>query len=139
MIGKIYLELQFQTKVKEEWIDYNGYMQDSYYGLVFGYAVDAFEDKVGFDRLYRQKTGCTIYLVEEHKYFLREIKENDIVEVNFEVFEVGEKLFHLYCTKYSNNAQDAISELLEMHVQQRPATCGIPISVSIYGKLKKIL
>lgn len=61
--------------VLPEWIDYNGHMQDAYYGLVFSQAVDALQDDVGFDQAYRQKTGCTIYLLEEHKFFLSEVKK----------------------------------------------------------------
>ncbi len=51
---------RFQTTVRPEWIDYNGHMQDAYYGLIFSYAVDGFQDAVGFDRAYRERTGCTV-------------------------------------------------------------------------------
>ncbi|EEE35651.1 conserved hypothetical protein [Rhodobacteraceae bacterium KLH11] len=34
--------------MKPEWIDYNGHMQDAYYGLVFSYAVDAMQDAPQF-------------------------------------------------------------------------------------------
>ena len=36
----------YQTQVLPDWIDYNGHMQDAFYGLVFSYAVDAFQDWV---------------------------------------------------------------------------------------------
>ena len=39
----------FKINVLEEWIDYNNHMQDAYYGLAFSYAVDHFQDVVGFD------------------------------------------------------------------------------------------
>ena len=87
----------YHTKVKADWIDYNGHMQDAYNGLVFSYAVDAFQDVVGFDAAYRQRTGCTIYLVEEHKYFLKEVKEGDLLEIRIGLLAVTEKLFHLHC------------------------------------------
>ncbi|MCV2869292.1 hypothetical protein OEW28_11720 [Defluviimonas sp. WL0002] len=51
----------YRTSVRPEWIDYNGHMQDAYYGLVFSHAVDAFQDEVGFDAAYRKATGCTTY------------------------------------------------------------------------------
>ena len=59
---------EYKTTVWPEWIDYNGYMRDAYYGLVFSKAIDALQDEVGFNQAYRQRTGCTIYLVEEHKF-----------------------------------------------------------------------
>ena len=132
------MTFKFQSKVKSEWIDYNGHMQDAYYGLVFSYAVDAFQDEIGFDRAYREQTGCTIYLVEEHKYFLREIKENDLVEVKIEVLEATEKLFHLHCTMCKHETAVAISELLEMHVKQKPTPHSVPIPGAILNRLRSL-
>ena len=126
----------YREKVKAEWIDYNCHMQDAYYGLVFSYAVDAFQDTVGFDAEYRQKTGCTIYLVEEHKYFLREVKEGDLLEVYIDLLAVTEKLFHLHCRMVSNAEEVAVSELVEMHVQQQPTPKGIVIPETIFQKMK---
>lgn len=35
------MTFKFETTILPEWIDYNGHMRDSYYGLVFSLAVDA--------------------------------------------------------------------------------------------------
>ena len=122
-------------KVKAVWIDYNGHMQDAYYGLVFSYAVDAFQDAVGFDAAYRQETGCTIYLVEEHKYFLKEVKQGDLLEVYIDLLAVTEKMFHLHCRMFSKGEEVAVSELVEMHVQQKPSPKGVAIPATILGKM----
>ncbi len=129
------MAFKFKTKVRSEWIDYNGHMQDAYYSLVFSSAVDAFQDEVGFDWAYRQKTGCTIYLVEEHKFFLREVKENDLLEVNIALLDLSEKLFHLHCSMYENKTAVAVSELMEMHVKQRPSPHSVPIPETILSNL----
>ena len=125
----------YQTKVKANWIDYNGHMQDAYYGLVFSYAVDAFQDVVGFDAAYRQRTGCTIYLVEEHKYFLKEVKEGDLLEIRIALLAVTEKLFHLHCQMLSGGQEVAIGELIEMHVQQKPRPKGVAIPEAIMEQM----
>ena len=49
-------------------------MQDAYYGLAFSYAIDHFQDKVGFDDKYRRQSGNTIYVIEDHKFYLNEVK-----------------------------------------------------------------
>ncbi len=121
--------------MKEAWIDYNGHMQDAYYGLVFSYAVDAFQDTVGFDAAYRQETGCTIYLVEEHKYFLKELKQGDLIEVYIDLLAVTKKLFHLHCRMVSNGEEVAVSELVEMHVQQKPSPRAVAIPATILQKM----
>lgn len=129
----------YDTYVKPEWIDYNAHMQDAYYGLVFSYAVDAFQDWVGFDAAYRAKTDCTIYLIEEHKYFLREVKEADPLVVQIEVLGVSDKLFHLHCVMKSMGQDVAISELMEMHVCQKPTPKGVPIPRNIFTQLETLV
>ena len=81
------MTFRFETTILPEWIDYNGQMRDSYFGLVFSFAVDALQDEIGFDESYRQRTGCTIYLIEDHKYYLREVKQGAVVRVETQVLE----------------------------------------------------
>ena len=88
--------VEYSTTVRPDWIDYNGHMQDAFYGLIFSYGVDAFQDAVGFDRAYREATGCTIYLLEDHKYFLREVKVGAEVLVRTYLIGLWEKRFHLW-------------------------------------------
>ena len=133
------MPFEYTTTVKPEWIDYNGHMQDAFYGLVFSYAVDAFQDWVGFDAAYRTETGCTIYLVEEHKYFLREVKKSDPLTVQICVLGVAEKLFHLHCVMQSDGHDVAISELMEMHVCQKPNPKGAPIPQDIAARLNELI
>ncbi len=130
------MSFHYRGKVKSDWIDYNGHMQDAYYGLVFSYAVDAFQDAVGFDAAYRQATGCTIYLVEEHKYFVKEVKAGDPLEVHIDLLAVTKKLFHLHCRMVSDGREVAVSELIEMHVQQKPIPKGVTIPSTILEKMK---
>lgn len=133
------MPFEYTTSVKPDWIDYNGHMQDAYYGLVFSYAVDAFQDWVGFDAAYRAETHGTIYLVEEHKYFLREVKERDPLTVLINVLGVSEKVFHLHCVMQSNGHDVAISELMEMHVCQKPTPKGAPIPHDIAARLNELI
>ena len=117
----------YHTNVHSDWIDYNGHMQDAYYGLVFSHGVDALQDEVGFDHAYRDATGCTIYLVEEHKYFLKEVKYADALAVNIHLISQTDKLFHLYAEMICAQKTVALCELIEMHVQQKPCPHGVPI------------
>ena len=133
------MPFEYTITVKPEWIDYNGHMQDAYYGLVFSYAVDAFQDWVGFDAAYRTATDCTIYLVEEHKYFLREVKESDPLAVQISVLGVSQKVFHLHCVMQSGGHDVAISELMEMHVCQKPTPKGAPIPLDIAARLNELI
>ena len=68
----------YRTAIAPEWIDYNGHLRDAYYGLIVSYAADALMDKIGMDAAYRDRTHRTLYTVEMHLHFLREVKHSDI-------------------------------------------------------------
>ncbi|WP_170335000.1 thioesterase family protein [Ruegeria arenilitoris] len=126
----------FETTVKPEWIDYNGHMQDAYYGLVFSYAVDAIQDEVGFDADYRARTGCTIYLLEDHKYYLKEVKEADHLRTETRILKCDEKRFHLHMEMLRDGDLAAVGEFIELHVRQKPSPHAAPIPDEILQRLQ---
>ncbi|WP_027256582.1 thioesterase family protein [Leisingera aquimarina] len=126
----------FETNVLPEWIDYNGHMRDSYYGLVFSLAVDAFQDEIGFDEAYRRRTGCTIYLLEDHKFFLREVKEGARVRVETRIVGCDSKRFHLHMQMFNGTALASVGEFMELHVCQHPQPHAMPMPEEILQKLE---
>ena len=128
----------FETTVQPDWIDYNGHMRDSYYGLVFSLAVDALQDKVGFDAAYRKKTSCTIYLLEDHKFYLREVHEGDRLVVSTRVLAVDVKRFHLHMVMTKDTDEICVGEFMEMHVQQKPKPHAIPMPNEIRLRLEAL-
>jgi len=60
--------------VLPEWVDYNGHMSEPYYVLIFGNATDAFYDHIGMDDATRRATATSIYTVEAHINYLREVR-----------------------------------------------------------------
>ncbi|WP_424980514.1 thioesterase family protein [Leisingera sp. S232] len=125
----------FETNVLPEWIDYNGHMRDSYYGLVFSLAVDAFQDEVGFDAAYRKRTGCTIYLLEDHKFFLREVKEGTRIRVETRIIGCDHKRFHLHMQMFDGTALASVGEFMELHVCQHPQPHAMAMPEEILQKL----
>jgi acyl-CoA thioester hydrolase len=125
--------------VRPEWIDYNGHMQDAYYGLVFSHAVDALQDAVGVDADYRAATGNTIYLLEDHKMFLREVKAGAEVAVATRVIGLTAKRFHLWAEMTSGGVRVAVSEMMELHVCQHPQPHGTPLPSEIHARLQAAL
>lgn len=125
----------FETTILPDWIDYNGHMRDSYFGLVFSLAVDAFQDEVGFDEGYRQRTGCTIFVLEDHKHYLREVKEGARVRVESRVLGCDAKRFLLHMQMFDAGNLAAVGEFIEIHVKQRPKPRAVPIPRAILEKL----
>ena len=106
--------------MQEEWIDYNNHMQDAYYGLAFSYAVDHFQDAVGFDENYRSRTGCTIFVVEDHKFYLNEVKLRSELVIKTTLLDADKKKFILQSQMLVNDKKVATSEMLQAHVKTAP-------------------
>ncbi len=131
-MGRVF---EYHDRVRPEWIDYNGHMQDAYYGLVFSYAVDHVQDAVGFDQAYRDRTGATIYVVEDHRKFLKEVHEGADLVVQTRVLDVDAQRFHIHQTMLQAGRPVCIAEALEVHVTQHPKAHITPMPAFAYDAL----
>jgi acyl-CoA thioester hydrolase len=125
----------YETAILPEWIDYNGHLRDAYYGLIVSLATDALMDRVGLDATYRARTGCTLYTVEMHIHFLREVKRTDTVSVAVRIAGADAKRVHaaFEIAAGSASAVAATAELMLLHVRQQRdtvSTTAFPSEVS---------
>ena len=132
-------DFTFKINVQEQWIDYNHHMQDAYYGLVFSYAVDHFQDVVGFDKSYRSKTGCTIFVIEDHKFYLSEVKLGSELMIKTTLVDADKEKFILHSQMLVDGKTAAVSEMLQAHVRTRPIPKIIEMPKLIYMKFTDLL
>ena len=86
----------YRTELSRDWIDYNDHLRDAYYGVIFSTATDALMDPhLGLDPEYRARTRCTLYSLESHIHWLREVKFGVTVEVDAHVLAYDSKRLHL--------------------------------------------
>ncbi len=123
----------YKTPIAAEWIDYNGHLRDAYYGLILSLATDALMDRLGLDAPYRERSRCTLYTVEMHIHYLREVHQSDVVEVSAAILGSDAKRIHvalqLACAGQAEPA--ATAELMLLHVAQgqTPATAPFPPAI----------
>lgn len=118
----------FHSTVRPEWVDYNGHMSEAFYVLVFGHATDALMIETGLDSGYREATGCSLYTVESHVRYLREVPEAAHLAVRTRLVGVAARKARFVHEMYvvpepgSEPAPDAApvatTELLAVHVDQ---------------------
>jgi acyl-CoA thioester hydrolase len=117
-----------------EWIDYNGHLRDAYYGLILSYAADALMDRIGMDAAYRAATHNTLYTVEMHVHFLREVHAAEQVLVNAHILGVDRKRLHvgfaLHCEGRDGPAATAEFMLLHVHQGAAVSTCAFEPEVA---------
>jgi acyl-CoA thioester hydrolase len=111
-------ERVYPTGLAPEWIDYNGHLRDAYYGLIVSFACDALMDRLRMDAKYRARTGNTLYTVEMHVHFLREVKKSDVVDVNVRVLGADQKKLHAAfdVLREGDGVVAASAELMLLHV-----------------------
>ena len=117
----------YETAVRPDWIDYNGHLRDAYYTLIASEATDALMDRVGLDADYRARTGGTLYTVELHVHFLREVKQSDGVLVDLRILGVDSKRIHasLEILRGADAEVAATVELMLLHVRQEPGKVAV--------------
>lgn len=105
-------------EVLADWVDYNGHMRDAYYGLAFSYAVDDVMVQVGMDAAYREETGGTLYVIEDHKAYLAELHEGAEFEVRSSVINHDAKRILLRQEMWADLGLRAVCESVQLHVSQ---------------------
>lgn len=118
----------YTDTAKPEWIDYNGHMSEAYYVLTFGFATEAFLEYLDLGRTYRAQTGGSVYTVEAHINYLREVREGAGLHFATQLLAFDPKRMHLFHTM--TNAEDgtvlATTELMLVHVDRQPRVTPMP-------------
>jgi acyl-CoA thioester hydrolase len=112
------LPVLYRTAVLPEWIDYNGHMNVAYYMLVFDKGTDALFDRLGIGEAYRRETDRTVYALEAHITYQREVKQDDAVRVEARLVAADAKRLHVFhrMVRESDGVLAATNELLFLHV-----------------------
>lgn len=130
----------YRTTIAAEWTDYNGHVRDAYYALIASYAVDSLMDHIGIDARYREQTNCTLYTVEAHTHYLRQIGLSDTVEVSIRILGADEKRIHaaleLSCAERKETA--ATCEVMLLHIRQAPTARAAPFPQSVTAAIAEL-
>jgi acyl-CoA thioester hydrolase len=105
-------------RVLPEWIDFNGHMNIAYYSMVFDKALDWFSDLLGCGWDYTKLGQGSLFALESHIVYAREVKEGDPLRVTFQLLDHDQKRMHYIEQLY--HAEEgylaATSEQMSMHV-----------------------
>lgn len=83
--------------IEDNWVDYNGHLNQAYYGVIFDRAIDLALLPVGLGPDYIKDRNCSYMAVESHTCFVREIMKADPVRVLSRVMDVDDKRLHMFC------------------------------------------
>ena len=108
----------FKTTVQPDWIDYNGHMNVAFYVLAFDKATDGLLDHLGLGEAYRRATNRSIYVLEAHVTYDRELKLGERLAIDTQLIDADAKRLHFFhrMTHAEAGYLAATSELLALHV-----------------------
>jgi len=130
--------MEFETSVLKEWLDYNEHMNDAAYALALSAANEAFLDHANTGASYRAATGCTLYTVEAHIYYLAEVHSTDRLSARTEISELTNKKLKLATTLIRTDGKEAArGEFLYLHYNQELEKV-IPFPVEVFTRLKSL-
>lgn len=110
----------YRTPVQPDWIDYNQHLNDAYYVVAMSRACDTFMTLVGIDEAYRTTTHCTLYSLEAHTHWLREVKFGETMAIGAHVISADAKRVHLgfEVTVEGKDGLAATGEFMLLHYRQ---------------------
>jgi acyl-CoA thioester hydrolase len=107
-----------RLSVSPDWIDYNGHMNVGYYGVAFDKATDALLDLLGLGEAYRHASDASMFIVEAHMTYDREVSEGAPLRFETQVLDADEKRLHMIHAMYHDTEGylAATNELMGLHV-----------------------
>ncbi len=108
----------YRAEVAPDWIDYNGHMNVAYYVLAFDRAADLLFTRIGIDDTYRRATNHSIFALEAHVTYERELHVGEAFAIETSVVDADAKRLHLFhtMTKAATGEVSATMEVMGLHV-----------------------
>ena len=78
-----------------DWIDRNGHLNLAYYLVLFDRATDVLFDRLGIGAAYSAASGYSLFVVETHTLYERELALGARVRIDCHVLGADEKRLHL--------------------------------------------
>ncbi|MDQ0427980.1 acyl-CoA thioester hydrolase [Planomicrobium stackebrandtii] len=102
-----------KERVVSEWVDYNGHMNDAAYAKVFSQAADSFIDSLGLDETARSRCNYTIFTLETHLCYLKEVHEHEKLSIEFKLLDSDAKRLHTFLSM-TNSAEELVATSEQM-------------------------
>ena len=110
----------WEGKVLPEWVDANRHMNDGWYAVAFGEASWRVQDHLGLHERYRTRTGGTLYSVEAHLTWARELAPGERLHIESLVLGADAKRLRVFHRLFASEAGAcaATMDVMMLHVTQ---------------------
>jgi len=104
-------------EVKREWSDYKNHLNVAHYMTMFDQAADQAHAEYGIDQSYIRDRHATLYIVESHVRYMRELLLGSRVRVTFQLLGYDAKRVHYFQELFHSDGWCAArAEFLSVHI-----------------------
>ena len=105
-------------QIEPQWIDYNGHLNMAYYNVLFDRAIDELWLELGIGPAYMRERHGSTFTAECHVRYLREIHQDDPVQIAILLVAADEKRLHTFeeLRHADEGWLSATSENIHLHV-----------------------
>lgn len=132
--------VSLRTTVPEQWIDINGHMNATHFGLIIYDAHVNITEAIGLGEAYVSATQCGKAVLESHLIYEREACLGDELEVRSWLLAVDNKRLHFFHEVYnlSQGFRTAAGEQVDIHIDLK-ARKSTPMPETLCTKLQTIV
>jgi len=107
-----------EKEVVPEWVDFNGHMNVAYYLVAFDHCVDELYNALGIGPDQMERTGCSVFTLEAHINYIREVVEGDPLRISGHLMDYDEKRIHSYFEMFHGDSGHLVAamEQIGIHV-----------------------
>jgi betainyl-CoA thioesterase len=95
-----------RERVLPGWVDYNNHLNDAYYMVIFSNATTTLMDYIGLGEKGRAETGHSLFTLEIHLNYLREIKGGLETRVATQILGHDQKRLHVFHYLYAEDSPE---------------------------------
>ncbi len=112
------LLLSPEMRIDPAWVDYNGHLNQAYYGVLFDRALDHALLPSGLGPDYIEKRNLSFMTVECHTCFVRELFHTAKVRVASRIVDLDDKRLHMFCAlqEAGEGWLSATAEFMFLHI-----------------------
>jgi acyl-CoA thioester hydrolase len=125
--------------VQPGWVDYNDHLNDGYYVVIFSHATDALMDHIALGEAERRRTGHTIFTLEMHINYLKEVRAGSEVRIATQILGHDQKRLHVFHTMFEagSNEPAATNEQMLVNIDMNGPRSA-PFLPDVLAKIEAI-
>ena len=106
----------YREQVRQEWLDYNGHLNDASYAIVLTRAHELLLEHLGLSAAYRASHQASMFTVEMHLRYVAQVNDGQTLTASTVVTEADHTRLRLRSELYADGVLAATGECLYLHV-----------------------